>query len=98
MFWLLGEITVTVPLANFAGVTMVRRKSLPILSQVVRIRNLQLLGQVLHHDRGNVCGLWQECAQKANGTKLDGISQPIVSTAVRSDLGSIMIVQEEVLG
>jgi hypothetical protein len=56
-----------------------------------------LLGQVLHHDRGNVCGFGQEGAQKANGTKLDGISQPVVGT-VRSDLGSILVVQEEVLG
>jgi hypothetical protein len=77
---------------------MMRRKSLPILSQAVRIRNVQLRGQVLHHDCGNVCGFLQKCAQKANGTKLDGISQPIVSTTVRSDLGSIMVVQEEVLG
>jgi len=49
-------------------------------------------------DSGNVGGFWQECAQKANGAKLNGVSQPIVSTAVRSDLGSIMIVQEEVPG
>jgi hypothetical protein len=58
----------------------------------------QSLGQVLHHDRGNVCRFWQEGAQKANGTKLDGISQPMLSAAVRSDLGSILVVQEEVLG
>src|SRR5215470_6601725 len=87
-----------VPPLKSPGVSMVRRKSLAILSQAVCIRNLQLLGQVLHHDCGNVGGFWQECAQKANGAKLNGVSQPIVSTAVRSDLGSIMIVQEEVPG
>jgi hypothetical protein len=57
-----------------------------------------LLGQVLYHDPGNVCGFRQEGAQKANGTKLDRISQPVVAAAVGSDLGSISVVQEEVLG
>jgi hypothetical protein len=64
VFRLLGEIAVAVPRTNFAGVSLVRYEALAILSQAVCIGDLQLL----HHDPGNDCGVWQERTQEANGT------------------------------
>jgi hypothetical protein len=97
VFRLLGKIAVAMLLANFPHVSMVRRAPVAILSQAAWIRDLQLFGQVPHHDSGHVCRVRQERSQKAHSAELDGIPQLVMSATMSTDFGTIFVVQEEIL-
>jgi len=97
MFRLLCELAVSVPFPNLANGSVMCGGPFAILSEAGGTRYLQLLGPVLHHNPGNVGRIGKKRAKEAHGAKLNRISQPVVSAAMRSDLGTILVIHEEIL-
>lgn len=93
-----AEILVAMAALDLTGVLAVSRWAFEILLGAGWIGNRQLGGQVFGHHGGNIRGIAQEGAEKANRAELKRVAKTVMIAAPDEDFGAVGIVQVEVAG